>query len=225
MIQKIAAYIFCFFCFLHNASANDGRACCVGKQPHWYLGIGGGITFLDDMDVEESSPTGLTQAIQHDMGFNFSGQLGYRIIPNARLELEGIYIKNKVDKYVGGTLDAGSNSANKTYAVMANGYFDFFRSREVNPYIGAGIGSATITTPIVRGIAGEDHRLKDEWILAYQFMAGANFPVPETPFYFSLGYRYFTTQDAEVEYTATPGYNVKFNHTSHNIELGGKLYF
>lgn len=197
------------------------RACCY-KQPHWYLGMSGGVTFLQDIDLNESAPSGLTQSVSHDLGFDFGGQLGYRIHPNIRVELEGLYFKNKVDTFIGSSLDP-SKSTTKTYAFMANGYFDFLRSEEVNPYIGAGIGRAHLDVPITRSVGGESHKLEG-WATAYQFLAGANFVVPEAPFTFSLGYRYFNTLDVDVDYPSA-GYKVDFNHTSHNIELGGKMYF
>ena len=111
---------------------------------------------------------------------------------------------------------------------MANGYYDYHNSTAYTPYLGAGFGvqqarnsryyvnnGTGVATPTLRGRS-----------MAYQFMTGVSyeFETGITPMAVSLGYRYFTSPGINTHLRTAPG-KFEFPNDSHNLELGGRIYF
>ena len=82
----------------------------------------------------EDAARGDTEA-EFDIGYGARGFAGYEIIDDLRLELEGSYRNNDVDKLTnGGSLDADGEV--EAIAGMVNAYYDFGFIPFVTPSIG-----------------------------------------------------------------------------------------
>lgn len=210
------------------------------EMPRWYAQLGGSISFLDDYstrfinDVHYFS----TSSFKFKTGYAIRGNVGYMFSPYLSAELELARYGNSVDKQRGVNVSAipagGSSAPQNALAIMANGYARYPNRTLFTPYIGAGGGMLYIDTPLYAPIKDgsgnviESKDLKD-WVLAYQFMAGLAYELPDNPFgtpsEIILGYRYLHGDDGEVKFSSIPGYGVRFQNVSHNIDLGWRLYF
>jgi opacity protein-like surface antigen len=196
-----------------NAQADE-------RWPLWYLGLTGGYTYMGDEDVSGGSAS----KISPNNGFGVGGSIGY--LPNSsipllnslRLEAEVTYHQNDV-----GTVhlrDGGSVSGNGSFdstAYMANIFYDLPTGSAWSPYIGGGVGVATLHLSSNSSI-GNSSSSDNEF--AYQGMAGIGYSptsIPNTQW--SLGYRYLGTSDAELG----NGTSVKYSTSS--VEAGLKLRF
>ena len=91
---------------LPQARADIRRACC-RPVPKWYVGLGGGVSFMPDYSLDATTPnTVFTTSTELDPGFSIMGQLGYKIYPGIRTELELLHIYHgdgSIASIVGGT--------------------------------------------------------------------------------------------------------------------------
>lgn len=173
--------------------ANNAAAVPAVRQ-NWYAGLSGDLTWLKDSDL----------------GGGGQVALGYRFMPtdfgNFRLEGEAGYH----------TAD-GKRSTGDTHYIsyMGNLYYDFNGAFplgggvKVSPYIGGGLGDATVHYghgSISRTFDSHNNEF------AYQGMAGLNFTSPTMPNTdWQFGYRY----------TGSSGHNVDAN----SLELGLRYNF
>jgi len=215
------------------ANAEAARACC-RPQPQWYGAVSGFLVFLGDTTYTHSNPA--YDAAGPDfqtfkIGFGGSGAIGYKLTRSIRTEFEVAFRTSDVDTDAA-TLTTGQTGSNtrRTLAFMVNGYYDYHNQTALTPYIGAGIGEAYVKSSRTYQDTGtgEMTAAQKGWALAYQFMAGVNYEteVGVTPIDLTLGYRYFTGADVETDKAiSTAPSKFKFNNDSHNLELGGKIYF
>lgn len=218
----------CFITLLPlAASAADNRACC-RPEPNWYVGLSGMAVFLKDTDISHPGFTtaGGVDGQTYDIGYGLAGAVGYRIFSNIRMEFELAFRSNDVDTdpgadFVGGP--AGTHEQ-KSIAVMLNTYYDYHNRTRFTPYAGAGIGKAYVKNPRFYTTGGGDTGTLKGWTIAYQFMGGINYELDSIPAELNLGYRYFTGQDLEKALPPASG-NVSVPNDSHNVELGGKMFF
>ncbi|MGE0753794.1 MAG: outer membrane protein [Alphaproteobacteria bacterium] len=192
--------------------------------PHWYVGIAGGVTYLDDSDISGTS----TGEMGYDTGWTVNAALGYTLPygydsrGNVRLELEASYRENSLDNTILSGVSAASPGRARIASYMVNGFYDFRNQSSLTPYIGGGFGLSQVGISHDSGLGntGDD----EDTVMAYQGMAGiayAPMSMPNTEW--TLGYRYFTADSPE--YT-TAGGKVKLDDlTSHSAEIGGRFKF
>ncbi|MEO8558252.1 MAG: OmpA family protein [Rhodospirillales bacterium] len=171
----------------------------------FYVGIGGGINYLEKSDVEGTigmAAFKVNNAKSH-LGFAANAFVGYSF-GGPRVELELVYRQNK-SKNVGGLVD---DVRVQSGAAMVNMLFDFFPSSVVSPYLGFGAGAAYVQVnkpfkdgdfvPAGQGIVGANLKLTPNWVV-------------------SADYRYFRTIDPHMK-----SGNVKydFDYTNHTGMLG-----
>ncbi len=205
------------------------RACCVSEgPPRWYVGAVGFMVFLKDVDIDKTASIPLAtprDTYSSKLGFGFGGQVGYRITPEFRGELEVTRRTNDIDKLNGvkPTLSSGTYSSQKSNYYMVNGYYDYTNETSFTPYVGAGVGMRYTRAPVYYPNAST---FLKEWTIAYQFMTGISYEVATdfNPIIFNFGYRYVTGQDAETKFKTAP-IKATYNNDSHNLELGGKFLF
>lgn len=174
----------------------------------YYLKAGLMGTKLEDSEVE-SELLGKLGDVGYDTGFGANAALGMRLNSNVALEAEFLHQESDVNN-VNGTPISGSFEAN---AVMANAVIDFLPGESISPYVGGGVGMANLTDG--------DY---DDDVFAYQAFAGLNFKVGEKAAIYT-GYRYFATEDLEVDYNDGVFEKTTFPYASHNVEAGFKLNF
>lgn len=197
--------IFALFCYLALAPMHAGAQSSKGV----YVGIGGGLNFLNDTDFNILGAVNVDN--EYDSGVMFGGFVGYdfgRVWSFGGIRAEGqlSYHDNDVDVHsvaaLGGN-QPGSTGDASAIAFMANVYHDFLPDNRFRPYIGAGIGLAIVDFSDF-GIAAIPSVLDDDdTAFAWQLIAGASYDITPNVI-FGVEYRYFSA-DAELTSTAGTG--------------------
>lgn len=191
-----------------------------------YLTLQGGATWLEDADIDyDGVPSSLLSVeAEFDTGFNLGVAAGYDY-GQARLEAEIAYRQNDIDKFKGQVLGFGfEDSADgdvSATSLMVNAYWDIPTGSPITPYIGGGLGFANVSFNEVED-EGEDLVDDDDNVLAYQAAAGIAFDINPN-LTLDLGYRYFATDDPELEDDFGDEFETEYD--SHNVSLGLRFLF
>ena len=173
-----------------------------------YVGGFGGVTFLPDIRLSQA---GFASAdLESDAGFNLGAVLGYKWAMGLRAEGEISYRQNDLDN-LGGFPVIGDLSA---LAFMGNAWYDFHNGTPWLPYVGGGLGLASITLDS----GGSDSDTVLAWQIGggigYEFMPGI---------VASADYRFLATSDPSFE---DPGFaDIKAEYHSHSILFGIRAHF
>ncbi|ABL00241.1 outer membrane protein [Pelobacter propionicus] len=195
-----------------------------GPYVSWFVGV----TVPQDRNAHSYDSWGsYNDRVEFDPGIDVGGSAGYDF-GYVRLEGELSYKGAEIDSVYDATSDIryhdldGSLSA---FAVMANCYFDLHNDTPVTPYLGGGIGFATLylddTSGVSNGVRWSLYDSDDDTVFAYQIGAGIDISINR---YFSLdvGYRYFATDKGKFD-EGNAGTRMKFE--SHNATLGLRFKF
>ncbi|MBU0724994.1 MAG: OmpA family protein [Alphaproteobacteria bacterium] len=183
----------------------------LAQQPGPYIGFGLGGNFLEDSDI---SGSGVNTDAEFDWGPMGAATLGYSF-GGPRLELEFSYRVNDVDK-VGGANGGGEARAG---ALMVNALYDFHFGG-FKPYIGVGIGGASVKFDGVGPVAGSSVNDSDI-VLAYQGIAGVGYALsPQLDLF--ADYRYFATEDSSFN---GPTGSVDGEYSAHTVMVGVRYFF
>lgn len=209
-----------------TASATQGR-------PGGYASIFLGGNMLDDTDVTTDeyydSVITFNDRIESNPGVYVGGTAGYDF-GLIRLEGELSYRWNEMDsikdretgvKYGGVEGDIG------VFACMANAFLDMHNSSPVTPYLGGGIGLATIYISDTYGTDSDGFRRTlysedDESVFAYQAGAGLDIALNRQTS-IDIGYRYFETEKAS--FTSDWYQSKDFKLQSHSVAVGFRFNF
>jgi outer membrane protein OmpA-like peptidoglycan-associated protein len=166
----------------------------------FYVGAGVGYNIVQNSDLSISGVPGVRSGrAEFEGGIVVLGSLGYGFGNGLRLELEGSYRSNDVDKVVlGGVRASTARGRQETYGIMANVLFDIDLGLGfMYPYIGAGAGVGITEW---NGVSANNVRLVDDsdTQFAYQGIVGASFPLGGG-FAITAEYRFFATLDNEFE--------------------------
>ena len=147
-------------------------------------------------------------------GYGLIGALGYEM-PQTPVRVEGevAYRKSDLDDInsIIGTVSASGSMA--ALSLMANAYV-FRPSNLLEPYVGAGIGFARVTTSDIN-VAGVGVVGGKDWSPAYQGTIGVEFDFLPSQIDFALEYRYFSA--GEISLSISPGGSFDLDYDSHNI--------
>jgi OmpA-OmpF porin, OOP family len=200
-----------------QANANEER------WPRWYVGLTGGVTFLEDDDISG----GATGNMDFKTGGMGAISLGYmpaltmQPLSNMRFEAELGYHFNKLDSLTLSGTPTATDGQIQGYSYMGNLYYDFRNSSQFTPYIGGGAGGAHLMLNRTSGLGNTD---TGDNVFAYQFMGGIAYaPTTMPATEWNLGYRYFVAQDPT--FGSPTGKIKRDDYTAHNVELGGKFRF
>lgn len=191
----------------------------------FYVGATGGVSFLQDADNEGG---GLSIESEFDTGFDVTGAVGYRFMDDFRVEGEIGYRRNNADSLTialpaGLGISSISSSADgdvSALSFMANGYYDVNTGTPWMPYVGAGLGVATINADVkTQGVQIVDD---DDTVFAYQIGAGIGYAFTES-ITATAGYRFFGTSDPE--FKATDGTSFDSEYSTHAVEIGFRVQF
>jgi len=187
-----------------------------GTGPYGTIHIG--LNILSDSEINRGTNTtdysplmGLGGALGYDFGnFRVDGEIAFRI--------------NVINR-VGGTPLVG-NSYTAAFSYMVNGYFDFPTNGPVKPYIGGGIGFATVALDWNRSgffplsevpVAGGS----DSGV-AYQFSGGIGYEIdPRSTV--SFGYRYFAVEELQMMFDSGSPFTMEYQ--SHEFNLVVRFMF
>jgi opacity protein-like surface antigen len=195
-----------------------------------YLTLQGGATWLEDADIDfDGVPSSdFSLEAEFDTGFNAGVAAGYDYGP-ARLEAEIAYRQNDVDKFKGQFQGEGfEGSADEDVSatsLMVNAYWDIPTGSPITPYIGGGVGFANVSFNEVE-VEGVEIVDDDDNVFAYQLAAGVAFEINPN-LALDLGYRFFATEDPELEADLGAGFEADFEteYESHNVSLGLRFIF
>lgn len=197
--------------------------------PTWYLGVRGNVNAMqgDDLGTYPLPKT------SWNPGFGGGVSVGMKM-PRALIQpLSGLSFEGEISHYMQ-QIDndrttivfplMASSDGERDYDVtsyMVNAYYHFPTSTIFTPYIGGGIGTADIELASANEAplsGGEDT------VAAWQGMIGLTFEEdPRALTEWNVGYRYFTTDDAEFDdgYGGTTVLETEI----HSIEAGVKFRF
>lgn len=153
-----------------------------------------------------------------DFGFlRIEGELSYK---NAEM--------SAITEQISQTRIANVDGRVGALAIMFNAFFDLRNPSPVTPYIGGGVGLATLHlsdtfgTETNTGYRARLYESGDDTVFAYQ--AGAGLEIALTKMLsLDLGYRYFGTAKAKFNRNAYTATELKFE--SHNASVGFRVKF
>jgi len=208
-------------------------AAAAPSRPGPYVSGFLGVSVANDADVSTTDATGTptlqySDRVEFDPGVFFGASGGYDF-GMLRLEGELSYryaeMKNITDRDTGFRYrDIDGNLG--VLAVLGNAYIDLHNQSPITPYLGSGIGFATLHlgNTFARDAAGRVrlYRQGDDTVLAYQLGAGLGIALnPRVTL--DVGYRYFGTSKATFDKDWDFASDLEF--ASHNVLVGARVKF
>lgn len=160
----------------------------------WYVRGSGGANFIDGGENFDIAP-----------GYYVGGSLGYRFSRFFRLEGEGAYRHNKLNKLVVETVEIPVNAPLRTWSAMGNAFVDLPCCSFLFPYIGGGVGALWIRSadefPVQSGSNTYllRYRIADNRF-GYQGIAGLGVPFGQWGA-ITADYRYLNGEDTRANHT------------------------
>ena len=173
-----------------------------------YVGAGAGVYWPEDITVHTAVASAPRPTLSPSVGFGAVASVGYALGNGFRFEIEGNYRHANISNGAGPGSPTFSGTL-RTYGALANVLFDMdIGVPWIYPYVGAGVGYAwtdlhnLTVTPTVPPL-GVVHANGTEGGLAYQFIGGVSFPMPNTPgLSVTAEYRFFAVTGGR-SYAAT----------------------
>lgn len=207
--------------------------CVAAPAPHAGPYVSGfiGVSVPRDRDVTteyfNNTPTNNDQ-VKFDPGINIGGTGGYDF-GYLRLEGEISYKYSEIESITDQNANARFRNPDGNLGVaafMANAFFDIHNGSIVTPYLGGGIGFASLHLSDTYGTDAIGRlRLYDEGddtVFAYQAGAGVEIALNRR-FSLDVGYRYFGTDTATFNKNADRWSSMKFE--SHSANVGFRVTF
>lgn len=125
-------------------------ACAQSTSPldGLYLGVAGGATWISDQNTEADFGNAnnlLDVDIEHDVGYQIAGQIGYQLQTNIRLEGELAYSSHDAERTFSLTDD--DRTIDQELSILSGTvgvFFDLWPVGSFVPYIGGGVGYAHV---------------------------------------------------------------------------------
>lgn len=177
-------------------------------------------------------PQDFNDRVEFDPNINIGGTAGYDF-GIVRLEVELSY-KNagigSVTSQSDGFRFHNVDGSIEALAMMFNGFFDLHNNSPFTPYLGGGLGFATLYLSDTTGIdtrGGATQRitlygLGDDTVFAYQVGTGVEIAL-NRQCSLDIGYRYFVTDRANFDSDLAITTSLKFE--SHNAALGFRFKY
>ncbi len=176
--------------------------CCSGGGT--YFSIFGGLA-----DIDSQNSTGLQRdlQIQFDQGYGIGGAIGRRVSRCLRSELEYVYrSQNPGAVEFNGNLQNNISGQQNSHAGMFNLICDLMIAKgNLVPYLGAGIGVASIDSQVRYGTMGSTLD-GDDSAFAVQWMAGLTYRARPNMEMF-VEYRFFEIEDPKLNRFGGPPIN------------------
>lgn len=117
--------------------------------------------------------------VTYNAGVVLTAVAGYRFGNGLRGEGEFSYRRLTSDRLYNSAGDFAVDSGIRSYAVMANLYYDFRNKTVITPYVGAGIGGAAVRFGTGRSDGSAYWTSDNDLSFAYQGMAGFEFRIAD----------------------------------------------
>lgn len=209
----------------------------------WYASLGPSLVFGYPVDIQSDGDVPITTAplfpggpalvanipidisLDTDAGFGVNGAVGYRF-DDARVELEVAYTNNNVEGVtVNDLAEVPLDGSIESAQFMVNGYYDIPTKSRFSPYIGGGVGVATLTADDVEAnIPGIGALGLDDTGVSFVFQvkAGVSYEITEQASAF-LGYRLHGIPGQNFE-----AFSADFDADTllvHSLQLGARYEF
>lgn len=184
------------------------------ETPGFYVSGAAGANWLEDAKFKNAA---LNQKTTYDASWAGAGALGYAYSTGFRSELELAYLNNDINNIAGVTTPGGSA---ESWVLTVNALYDFMRESRFNPYVGIGIGGASVDYS-VQTIGGANLS-DDDLSLAIKGIAGASYKLTDA---LSLFANYEYTNIASLNYTNAVGTDVEVDNQNHTVLAGVRFSF
>lgn len=190
----------------------------VSAQTGLYLGVGLGLSIVENSAVTDSTMPGVTLDVSFDEGLDLGMAVGYGFANNARLEGELSYDSHDIDQTSVFGMDIDSSGDAESLTFLVNGYYDFANTSSFTPYLSAGLGLSRIEVNDYNFPgSGVPDLNEDDTVFAYQIGTGVAYTATDQ-IAIDLKYRYWATED--------PNFGTKeADVAKHVIFLGLRYYF
>ena len=149
----------------------------------WFVKLYGGTSTLSDQSIEQTGvpdvTAGATGKIKNDSGFMAGGSVGYNYNNNLSVEIAWDYRSNdSKTNFSDGIRFNDGDFASNIFFVNGRYTLDPIAQTNLRPYIGGGLGYVEeIDVDLKSGGVERSYSKNSE--MAYQFMAGATYPLTE----------------------------------------------
>lgn len=193
------------------------------NRDSFYVGLSGDIAFKQNSKIRNN---GAAQQIDYKFNSGANLALGYKVTQDMRLEAEVGYHALGMKKISAGntTINSGPQADVKMVTATGNAYYDFHNSSDFSPYVGAGVGAASVSIP---GRLFGTSKSKDTQ-LTYQLMTGVSYVTSSMPSVnWFLGYRYISISAPQFAIGQNSGGgSLKFDRIGmSNAEIGMRYNF
>jgi len=184
----------------------------------WRIFLNGGFTVPVEIDPAPGGP------IEFESGYLLGGGLGYHVgdfsdALGMSLELEGFYTEAKTDEDNLAVFGSASSERVSSVAAMVNGVLDWRWSESITATIGVGAGYAVNDFDTLQDLpnrfeldGGQEEAFAAQGKLGLVYDLGGGFA-------WTLGYRYFRTEDLEAT-DDDLGQTFDVTNEVHSLELG-----
>ena len=188
----------------------------------WYFGLEGGVVKVNN------NSHGLLTDIDYESGWAGLGEIGYAFNGHWRVELEGGYRRNEIDKisYLGATPVSQDSGDLRNYTAMVNAIWDAPISNKWALSLGLGVGadhvrlqegffgfssSDSATVFAAQAMAGLTYQMSTHWdlFLNYRYLWADSPSLTTTQCFFGCGP---VTDDLDItKHTLTIGFRYGFD--------------
>ncbi len=218
-VAPLSAYDKCQACQSDCGGACLG--CNVNRCPDFYFSLFGGWSGLKDLRSE----TGLG-SFRTDDGYVFGVALGRRNGRNLRTELEFSTRSHDVTGFFDGSNLTPLSGDIRSYAGMANAYWEVIdvRTRYFKPYVGIGAGFISIDSDIQDANSQTilETGTENDTSLALQYMVGINYKAYRNVDLF-VEYRYLRADTFRLD--TTVGTSDRYPYLADNVLFGLRWKF
>lgn len=201
----------------------SGFAAVAGAEQS-YFAFHAGYTVTEDADLPD--PLG---GVPHDLepGLLAGGALGVKLDEGLRFELEMTYRMNSVETIEDMPAGGRVTAINAMFNLIQE--FDLFVGEAgsysqvgFSPYLGAGIGAARVAYEDLT-LGGVEYGEQEDYVPAYQGIAGIAFGVGRSGVRLTVDYRFLTLVDSDSEGLSGPDFDAGYRH--HSVLLGIRAPF
>jgi opacity protein-like surface antigen len=173
-----------------------------------------GVNMAQDVTVDSTSlGIPFSDRVEYDPGVFVGGAIGGDL-GVVRIEGEISYRNSEIDRIrpEGGTSTGNVSGDLGAAAFMANMFIDLTAGAPITPYIGGGVGIATLSLDDVDADGFHYYDSDDEAVLAYQLGGGIAFDLSRNVA-LDIGYRFFGTEEADFA-------NSSLKYETHTVMMG-----
>ncbi len=199
-----------------------------------YFSVHGGATNLNEAD-QTSDSTVFSTAADYDTGFYVGGAVGVKL-SSFRFEFELGYSQVDADTLevtndagIGVALGLGSltgltislDGDVNTLSYMVNAYYEFENKTNFTPFVGFGIGAATVDYNDIKtsGVLLVDD---SDTVFAYKIGGGLDYKISES---LNLIGNYYYLATNDLEFTDSTSAKFESEYSSHNVNFGIRYFF